>query len=180
MKANPIQRERHQISKKHPYYKGHPGYEGHNYGDQKQHKIYIDGFHPKDLKPHLYKLEQYYRKAKKYTELVSDQGIIIMESGKIYKQKVVDVPVIKKDNFLIDKSVINKEQLLSQIPYHHICNQIVAKYYGYSAEIMLVVEGKYEGPTFEPVNFYFLANEWVNLENPIIAEELDRFLSVLK
>ena len=45
---------------------------------------------------------------------------------------------------------------------------------------MLVIEGKYDGPTFEPVNFYFLANEWVDLENPLIAEELDWFLSVLK
>jgi hypothetical protein len=166
--------------KKHPYYKGHPGYEGHNYGDQKQYKIYIDGFYPKDLKPHLYKLEQYYRKAKKYTELVSEQGVIILEGGKMYKQKVVDVPVTRKDNLLIDKSVTNKEFILSQIPYDHFCNEIVAKYYGYSAEIMLVIEGKYEGPSFEPINFYFLANEWVNLENPLIAEELDWFLSVLK
>jgi len=180
MKANPRQVQNHHVSKKHPYYKGHPGYEGHNYGDQKQYKIYINGFHPKHLKPHLYKLEQYYRKSKNYTELVSDQGIITVESGKMHKQKAMDFPVIKKDNFLIDKSVISKEQILSQIPYHHYCNQVVAKYYGYSAEIMLVIEGKYDGPIFEPVNFYFLANQWVDLDNPIIAEELDWFLSVLK
>jgi len=180
MKTNSRQRQDRHVSKKHPYYKGHPGYEGHNYGDQKQYKIYLKGFHPKDLKPHLYKLEKYYRKAKKYTELVSEQGIIIVEGANMQKQKIVDVPIIIKGDLLIDKSVISKEPLLSQIPYHHFCNQIVAKYYGYSAEIMLVIEGKYEGHTFEPINFYFLANEWVDLDNPIIAEELDWFLSVLK
>ena len=180
MKANPRQNQCHHVSKKHPYYKGHPGYEGHNYGDQKKYKIYIDGFHPKDLKSHLYKLEKYYRKAKKYSELVSEQGTIIVENNKMQKQKVIDVPITKKGNLLIDKSVVSKEPVLSQIPYHHFCNQIVAKYYGYSAEIMLVIEGKYQEHTFEPINFYFLANEWVDLDNSIIAEELDWFLSVLK
>jgi hypothetical protein len=161
-----------------------------DYSQPKQHhkssqshnnfKIYIDDYNPKDLKPHLHKLNDIYKNSKTLNEFITDKGIIIMDSDKIYRLKYVDVPVIKKGKLLIDKSRVTREHILSQIPYQHFYSQKIVKYYGNSSELKLVIEGKMVGSDFEPDDFYFLANEFVDFDNPIIAEELDWFLSVLK
>jgi hypothetical protein len=150
---------------------------------QNKYKIYINGFLPSDLKNHLHKLNDVLSNTKKYDEFITDNGIYIVEGNEnLYKLRIQDVPTIKRENFLIDKSIIKKEKIFSQIPYYHVYNKLVTKYYGKSADIQLVVEGLQDlnDKNFEPNNFYFLANEYFNFENPINAEELEWFLSVLK
>jgi hypothetical protein len=148
--------------------------------NQNNFKIYIDDYNPKDLKPHLHKLNDIYKNSKTLNEFITDRGILIIESDKIYRLKYVDVPVIKKGKLFIDKSRVTRENILSQIPYKHFYNQKIVKYYGNSSELRLVIEGKKVDGDFEPDDFYFLANEFVDFDSPIIAEELDWFLSVLK
>jgi hypothetical protein len=149
---------------------------------QNKYKIYIDGLLPSDLKKHLHKLNDVLNKSKRYDEFITDNGIMISEDNEnLYKLIIHDVPIIKKSQFLIDKSIITKEKILSQIPYHHILNKKTVKYYGNSNDIKLVVEGlQDDNATFQPIDFYFLANEYFDFENPINAEELEWFLSVLK
>ena len=149
---------------------------------QKKYKIYIDWLLPYELNKHLHKFNDVLNKTKKYAEFVTDNGIYIVEGNEnLYKLKILDVPMIRKEHFLIDKSIIKKEKMLSQIPYHHVYNKVIVNYYGNSADIQLVIENlENSGKKLEPTNFYFLANEYFNFENPLNAEELEWFLSVLK
>lgn len=151
-----------------------------SFSSQNHFKIYIDDYSPKDLKPHLHKLNDIYKTSKRLDEFITDTGIFITENDKIYHMQYVDVPIIKRGKLLIDKSKVAKEHILSQIPYNHSYNQKIVKHYGNSSDMQLVVEGKMIDEHFEPDDFYFLANEFFDFENPIIAEELDWFLSVLK
>ena len=126
----------------------------------------------------------------KYIEFLSEQGIFLLNCNRknieFKKIKYIDKPIFKKGNLLIDKTIFTNEMVLSQIPYYHCYNEIIIKYYERDIlnskcnRIKLAIEGKIIDNIFEPNNFYFLVDNLLDIDNPIIAEELDWFLSVLK
>jgi hypothetical protein len=149
------------------------------------YKIYINDFDPKNLKQYLPILEPLLQTTKKYIEFLTDQGIILLdcnEKNTIIKIKFIDNPILKKDNLLIDKSILKQDIILSQIPYNHYYNEKIIKYYGKLnfKQIQFIIEGNLIDYTFEPNDFYFLIDNLLDINDPLIAEELDWFLSVLK
>ncbi len=147
----------------------------------KHNKIYIADYLPFDLKPHLHKLSDKLSFTKKYSEIVTNYGTIIVESGEMNMLKYHDYPIEKNGIFLLDKSKVSKENVYSQIPYDYFINHIELNYYGHSSNVQLVVEGIIgNDDDFIPRDFYFLANDSFEFDNKIIAEEIEWFLSVLK
>jgi hypothetical protein len=162
------------------------------------YKIYIDHYNPQNIKQNFNKLQFFLQKTEKYIEFLTDQGSFLLDcNGKnleFKKLKYIDKPISKKNNLLIDKSIFKSEIVLSQIPYYHCYNEIIIKYYGRdnhncnnkcnriknNNSIKLAIEGKIMNDEFEPNNFYFLVDNLLDIDNSIIAEELDWFLSVLK
>uniref|UniRef100_A0A6C0KUG8 Uncharacterized protein n=1 Tax=viral metagenome TaxID=1070528 RepID=A0A6C0KUG8_9ZZZZ len=143
-------------------------------------RVYVDDILPKDIKSQLHKLSDKLRTTKKYIEFTTNCGIINLEDGHLKLLKINDAPIERKNRFIIDKSTITKERILSQIPYDNSVEQVVANYYGNSINVQLVVEGNIKSSGFVPINFYFLVNDSFDLDNEIIAEEIEWFLSVLK
>ena len=155
-------------------------------------KIYIEEYNPKELLKKLDKLDDHYKKQINHIELISpSSGIFNIENKKVYKLKAND------KNLLIDKSIVEKEQVYSQIPYDHYSINMTAYHYcvGTDSKLYLIIEGMYENKNknitlttttnnlknkyynFIPTNFYFLTNE--ELDNIMIKKELNEFLSLL-
>jgi hypothetical protein len=143
-------------------------------------KIYIDKYHPKDIKPHLSKLSSFLKGVKKHYEFVSNNSVLLYEGSQLMSLNYKDGPILKNGNFIVDKSNVVKEKVLSQIPYDHFLNEFVLYYYGKSLNLQLVVEEIIKDGKYFVHDFYFLANESFDFDNKLIAEELEWFLSVLK
>ena len=116
-------------------------------------KIYIEEYNPKELLKKLDKLDDHYKKQINHIELISpSSGIFNIENKKVYKLKANDKPIIKIEkyynnkNLLIDKSIVEKEQVYSQIPYDHYSINMTAYHYcvGTDSKLYLIIEGMYE------------------------------------
>jgi len=166
-------------------------------------KIYIKEIEPISLKKQFSKLDEYFRQKEEFVELISSEGMFIIEKNQLYKLKPVDKKVLTQTfegyTLLFDNSYFDKEQVLSQIPYEHVNLNTVKFYYGEEIFgkkyfLRLVVEGFYEKENtsislnnknnndkynnFVPTNFYFLANE--SFDNILVKKEFNVFLSMLK
>lgn len=147
---------------------------------EKKYKIYIDEYHPKDIKPHLSKLSNFLKGMKKYYEFVSDNSVLVYEDSQLRSLNYQDGTVLKNGNFILDKSSSKMEKVLSQIPYDHFFNECIVYYYSKSPNLQLVVEEIIRDEKYFVNDFYFLANESFDFDNKLIAEELEWFLSLLK
>uniref|UniRef100_A0A6C0D7G1 Uncharacterized protein n=1 Tax=viral metagenome TaxID=1070528 RepID=A0A6C0D7G1_9ZZZZ len=169
-------------------------------------KIYLNDYKPSVLTKKFIKLDEYFRRTEKYTEILSPDGIFNIENEKMYKLKPIDKEIITHsfENFelLLDDSYFEREIVLSQIPYDNISFAYHRFYYsqepiGKNTFLIFVIEGVYENNNenkindnkdnkdnkdkylnFTPTNFYFLMNE--NFDNILIKKELNVFLSILK
>lgn len=167
-------------------------------------KIFIKDYEPILLKKKFVKLDDYFRNKEITVELVSPDGLFIIENHKIFKLKPIDKEIVTHNfegfELLFDTSYFEKEEIFSQIPYDHVNVDIVKLYYGQEAFgkksfLKLIVEGFYENDNngnkigenkqngdkylnFTPTNFYFLASE--SFDNVLIKKELNVFLSLLK
>jgi hypothetical protein len=156
------------------------------------------------IKKKFVKLDEYFRNKEIAVELVSPDGLFILDNNKLYKLKPVDIEIdvhnFEGRELLFDASYFEKEFILSQIPYDHVRIDLSKFYYcqesvGKKSFLKLVVEGLYESENnstqfletktcadkyvnFTPTNFYFLATE--NFDNILIKKELNVFLSLLK
>lgn len=160
-------------------------------------KIYLDDYDPKKLISKFDALDYLYRETKNFIEILSLDGIYYIENGNIFKLNVQDCSLIKKENFILDKSSYIKELTYSQIPYDHVSTNITSFYYGVNKNIQLVIEGTYHVEEdmglmkknkynvgnkyyhFVPTNFYFLANEDFDFNQFLNREEINVFLSLL-
>jgi len=169
-----------------------------NYIKQNPTKIFVRDYKPILLKKKIKKLDEYFRKMEKYTEIVSPDGLFSIENERLYKLKPVDKEIFKYSfetfELLIDDSYFEKELVLSQIPYDNISSKIHRFYYsqepiGKKTFLTLMIEGVYDYThldenvhdkylNFTPNNFYFLTNE--KFDNILIKKELNVFLSILK
>jgi hypothetical protein len=166
-------------------------------------KIFIKDYDPLLLKKKFVKLDNYFRNKEITVELVSPEGLFIIENHKVFKLKPVDKEIVthifEGFELLFDSSYFERELILSHIPYDHVNIDVVNMYYGQEALgkksfLRLVVEGLYEddnnnkiGETkhnadkylnFTPTNFYFLTSE--SFDNVLVKKELNVFLSMLK
>ena len=171
-----------------------------NYIKQNPTKIFVRDYKPILLKKKIKKLDEYFRKMEKYTEIVSPDGLFSIENEKMHKLKPIDKEIVAHnfDNFelLLDDSYFEREIVLSQIPYDNISLAFHRFYYsqepiGKNSFLRFVIEGIYENDNnnkindnkdkylnFVPTNFYFLMNE--KIDNILIKKELNVFLSILK
>lgn len=169
-------------------------------------KIYLEDYPLEKIdKQTMKKLEPYYQSSVPIHRLFSPEGIFRLQNNKIIKIIPQDKPIHKhkytvdKKNMvlLIDESIMNDQEVLSQIPYEHITHNITEFHYsvtpssqnkkgGSSFYIHLVIEGNYESESdpsklnnikFIPTNFYFLANE--KIDNYLIQKDFNVFLSML-
>jgi len=167
-------------------------------------KIFIKDYDPLILKKKFVKLDSYFRNQEIIVELVSPDGLFVIENHKVFKLKPIDKEIVthKFEGFelLFDSSYFERELILSHIPYDHVNIDVVKFYYGQEALgkksfLRLVVEGLYEDEkssnkfgenkrssdkyfNFTPTNFYFLASE--SFDNVFVKKELNVFLSMLK
>jgi hypothetical protein len=165
-------------------------------------KIFIKDYDPTLLKKKFSKLDEYFRSSEINVEIISPDGVFIIESNNLLKLKPIDKEIITHTfegfELLFDSSYFEKELVLSHIPYDHINIDVVKFYYGQEikgkkAFLRLVVEGIYENSSkiqemqnengdkyvnFTPTNFYFLASE--SFDNILVKKELNVFLSMLK
>ena len=171
-------------------------------------KIFIKDYDPLLLKKKFVKLDEYFRNKEISVELVSPDGLFLIESNNLWKLKPIDKEIVAHNfegfDLLFDASYFERELTLSQIPYDHVNIDVVKMHYGQEGSgkksfLRLVVEGLYENDnnnykigennsyhlkTFEkylnftPTNFYFLASE--SFDNVLVKKELNVFLSMLK
>jgi hypothetical protein len=116
-------------------------------------KIYIKEIEPISLKKHFSKLDEYFRQKEIFVELISSEGMFVIENNQLYKLKPVDKEVLNQSfegyTLLFDTSYFEKEHVLSQIPYEHVRFNTVKFHYGEEIFgkkyfLRLVVEGFYE------------------------------------
>jgi hypothetical protein len=167
-------------------------------------KIFIKDYDPLLFKKKFAKLDEYFRNKETTVEIVSPDGLFLIDNNKLWKLKPIDKNVVVHNfegyELLFDSSYFEKELILSQIPYDHVNIDIVKFYYGQEAVgkksfLKLIVEGFYENnnnsikigennlsddnyANFTPSNFYFLASE--SFDNVLLKKELNVFLSMLK
>lgn len=166
-------------------------------------KIFIKDYDPLLLKKKFVKLDNYFRNKEITVELVSPDGLFLIESNKLWKMKPVDKDIVvhnfEEFDLLFDESYFEKELVYSQIPYDHVNIDVVKFYYGQEASgkksfLRLVIEGLYDSDNnskigenklhsdkyfnFTPTNFYFLVSE--SFDNILVKKELNVFLSMLK
>ncbi|NDA89735.1 MAG: hypothetical protein EBY20_02325 [Alphaproteobacteria bacterium] len=167
-------------------------------------KIFIKDYDPLLLKKKFVKLDNYFRNQEITIELVSPDGLFVIESNKLWKLKPIDKDVVSQSfegfELLFDSSYFERELVFSHIPYDHVNIDVVKMYYGQESIgkksfLRFVVEGLYENDNnnhkigdnkansdkyfnFTPTNFYFLASE--SFDNVLVKKELNVFLSMLK
>ena len=166
-------------------------------------KIFIKDYDPLLLKKKFVKLDNYFRNKEITVELVSPEGLFIIENQRVFKLKPIDKEIVTHNfegfELLFDSSYFERELIVSHIPYDHVNIDVVKLYYGQEALgkksfLRLVVEGLYEDDinnkfgenksnedkyfNFTPTNFYFLASE--SFDNVLVKKELNVFLSMLK
>jgi hypothetical protein len=167
-------------------------------------KIFIKDYDPMLLKKKFVKLDEYFRNKETTVEIVSPDGLFLIDNNKLWKLKPIDKNIVVHNfegfDLLFDSSYFERELVLSQIPYDHVNIDTVKLYYGQEAFgkksfLKLIVEGFYENDNnsikigennphsdkylnFTPTNFYFLASE--SFDNVLLKKELNVFLSLLK
>jgi len=164
-------------------------------------KIFIKDYDPLLLKKKFAKLDEYFRKKETTVEIVSPDGLFLIDNNKLWKLKPIDNNIVDHKfegyELLFDSSYFEKELILSQIPYDHVNIDIVKLYYGQEdigkkSFLKFIVEGFYENDdkigennsgsdkyaNFIPSNFYFITSE--SFDNILVKKELNVFLSMLK
>jgi len=167
-------------------------------------KIFIKDYDPLLLKKKFVKLDNYFRNQEIVVELVSPDGLFVIETNKLWKLKPIDKEIVTHNfegfELIFDSSYFERDITLSQIPYDHVNIDVVKMYYGQEGSgkksfLRLVVEGLYENDNnnykigescansdkyvnFTPTNFYFLTSE--SFDNVLVKKELNVFLSMLK
>ena len=110
-------------------------------------KIYIKNINLNNIDSKFFeKINKYFLLDKHESRLFSKDGIFIIKNGKIYKQTIIDKPLIphlfNKYELLIDESIIEENIILSQIPFDCFQEDIIIKYYSEKSNnnIKLVIE----------------------------------------
>jgi hypothetical protein len=145
-------------------------------------KLYIDSYHynPNRLKIHLLKNKFKHDKCTS-VEFYTDNGIYTIENNELYKLVPMDNPIelvnIHGLDFIIDKSYYAKKQHHQLSPEHVI---IKKNHYAFcNSNVTLIVEGDVttNEDDFVPTNFYFDTHSNNSIEDAMILNEFNEFLS---
>lgn len=145
-------------------------------------KLYIDSYHynPNKLKFNILKKKFKYDKCV-LVEFYTDNGIYTIENNELYKLVPMDNPIelvnIHGLNFIIDKSYYTKKQHHQLSPDHIIIKK--NHYVFCNSKLSLVVEGDEttNEDDFVPTNFYFDTHSNNSIDDPMILNEFNEFLS---
>jgi hypothetical protein len=145
-------------------------------------KLYIDSYHynPNKLKIHLLKNKFKHDKFMS-VEFYTNNGIYTIENNEMYKLVPMDNPIelvtIHGLDFIIDKSYYTKKPYYQLSPEHII---IKKNHYVFgNSKVTLVVEGDVttNEDDFVPTNFYFDTHSNNSIDDPMILNEFNEFLS---
>lgn len=145
-------------------------------------KLYIDSYHynPNKLKIHLLKNKFKHDKFMS-VEFYTNNGIYTIENNEMYKLVPMDNPIelvtIHGLDFIIDKSYYTKKPHYQLSPEHVI---IKKNHYVFgNSKVTLVVEGDVttNEDDFVPTNFYFDTHSNNSIDDPMILNEFNEFLS---
>lgn len=145
-------------------------------------KLYIDSYHynPNKLKIHLLKNKFKHDKFMS-VEFYTNNGIYTIENNEMYKLVPMDNPIelvtIHGLDFIIDKSYYTKKPHYQLSPEHLI---IKKNHYVFgNSKVTLVVEGDVttNEDDFVPTNFYFDTHSNNSIDDPMILNEFNEFLS---
>jgi hypothetical protein len=145
-------------------------------------KLYIDSYHynPNKLKIHLLKNKFKHDKFMS-VEFYTNNGIYTIENNEMYKLVPMDNPIelvtIHGLDFIIDKSYYTKKPHYQLSPEHII---IKKNHYVFgNSKVTLVVEGDVttNEDDFVPTNFYFDTHRNNSIDDPMILNEFNEFLS---
>jgi len=145
-------------------------------------KLYIDSYHynPNKLKIHLLQNKFKYDKCTS-VEFYTNNGIYIIENNELYKLVPMDNPIelvtIHGLDFIIDKSYYTKKQHYQLSPEHIIIKK--NHYVFCNSKVTLVVEGDVtaDDDDFIPTNFYFDTHSNNSIDDQMILNEFNEFLS---
>ena len=145
-------------------------------------KLYIDSYHynPNRLKIHLLKNKFKHDKCT-CVEFYTNNGIYITENNELYKLVPMDNPIelvtIHGLDFIIDKSYYTKKPHYQLSPEHIIVKK--NHYVFCNSKVTLVVEGDVttDDDDFIPTNFYFDTHSNNSIDDPMILNEFNEFLS---
>ena len=159
-------------------------------------KMYIQNYDIQKLSKKCPLIDKYYTSTRQTCMLYSSEGIFMVDDTAIYKIDYTDGLVEKKDNLLIDSSMVIKTKS-NQIPVEHIRQNVTTFYYVLTPKsvIQLVIEGIHKTdvslPTnaygllqnryadFNLVDFYFEAPNETDMNHSSVKEEINVFLSQL-
>ncbi len=161
-------------------------------------KIYISNYDPSKIKNDLPNLDKYYLDTDFKYELYSEEGIFMVDNKQSYKMKINLDKTEKFLNYIdnidlwVDKSEYNYE-IISQIPVDVSSIPVITFKYKLDkkSKLTLIVEGSYDVNTlhyvsktnkynsFNTKNFYFEADNKIDISNEDIKKEIIEFLSVL-
>jgi hypothetical protein len=145
-------------------------------------KLYIDSYHynPNKLKINLLKNKFKHDKCTS-VEFYTDNGIYTIENNELYKLVPMDNPIelvnIHGLDFIIDKSYYTKKQHHQLSPDHTIIKK--THYVFCNSKVSLVVEGDVSAndADFIPTNFYFDTHSNNSIDDIMILNEFNEFLS---
>ena len=145
-------------------------------------KLYIDSYHynPNKLKINLLKNKFKHDKCIS-VEFYTDNGIYTIENNELYKLVPMDNPIelvnIHGLDFIIDKSYYTKKQHHQLSPDHTIIKK--THYVFCNSKVSLVVEGDVSAndDDFIPTNFYFDTHSNNSIDDIMILNEFNEFLS---
>jgi hypothetical protein len=164
-------------------------------------RIYLENYNPANFLSIADNFDPYYAFTKEHTELVSEHGLyrIDQTSNNVSKLNQVDLPTVKRPNFIpgkhiiVDYSHFEQTMDISQLPVEHtpmVYTSFNYCFYGTDVKrslLYLVVEGtfrekpdgsnknRYKG--FIPTDIYFISDE--DIDNVLIKKELNEFLLML-
>jgi hypothetical protein len=145
-------------------------------------KLYIDNYKYNPTKINLSILKNKFKHDKTtFVEFYTDNGIYIADKNDLYKliptDKPLETTLIHGLNFIIDESYYTKKQTYQLSPEHVIIKKMF--YVFYNSKVKMMVEGDVttNEDEFVPSNFYFETHSSNHLDDKMILNEFNEFLS---
>lgn len=145
-------------------------------------KIYIDNYHYMPNKLNMDILKDHFKHdIITCTEFYTDNGVYTLEKNDLYKLTPTDKPLetimIEGLKCIVDKSYYTKKTHYQLSPEHVVTNKM--HYIFHNSKMKIVVEGNITSNdnNFTPSNFYFETHSDNQLNDPMVLNEFNEFLS---
>ena len=145
-------------------------------------KIYLENYNPVLLQNKLALFEKYLVNTNQFIEVISENGLFMVNDQDICKITVTLDESIKMEyppfSLIVDKSKVNLEKVYA-VPNHTYLTKIVKNIYKptKASKIQFIIEGETNSSNnlnFLPTNFYFEVPD--NMDLTVNKEDLNVFL----